>query len=70
MDNCVCGMKHSSGMPAADSSECPGQVLAMAYVPWQHLDTVYDPEDGFSRGTIFPELDKPWMVGGGGSCGR
>ena len=66
MDNCVCGMNMS---PSANSPECTGQVLAMAYVPWQHLDTVYEPEDGFCRGTIFPELDKPWMVGGGG-CGR
>lgn len=45
--------------------ECPGQVVAMAYVPWQHLEQVYEVEDGFCRGTIFPELDKPWMVGGG-----
>lgn len=40
-------------------------VVGMAYVPWQHLQTVYDSEKGFSRGTIFPELDKPWLVGGG-----
>ena len=29
-------------------------VLAMAYVPWQHLQTVYEPEYGLDRGTIFP----------------
>ena len=28
--------------------------LAMAYVPWQHL------EKGYQAGTIFPELDKPF----------
>ena len=39
-------------------------VLAMAYVLSQKLDTVYEPENGFSRGTIFPELDKPLLVGG------
>ena len=44
--------------------ECPGQVVAMEYVPWQRLEQVYEVEDGFCRGTIFPELDKPWMVGG------
>ena len=38
--------------------------LAMAYVPWQNLNTVYEPEGGLCRGTIFPELDKPWMPGG------
>ena len=39
-------------------------VVAMAYVPWQQLDTVYEAENGYPRGTIFPELDKPWMAGG------
>lgn len=39
-------------------------VVAMAYVPWQNLHTVYEPEGGLCRGTIFPELDKPWMPGG------
>lgn len=43
---------------------CAAQVVAMAYVPWQQLETVYEPENGFPRGTIFPELDKPLMVGG------
>ena len=40
--------------------------LTMAYMPMQQLDTVYEPEDGLERGTIFPELDKPWNPGG--SC--
>lgn len=43
---------------------CEGQVVAMAYVPWQTLETVYEAEDGYVRGTVFPELDKPLMVGG------
>lgn len=53
---------------AAAPVECTpdGQpmALAMAYVPWQVLGTLYDPEEGFCQGTIFPELNKPWMVGG------
>ena len=36
----------------------------MAYVPMQVLNTLYDPEEGFCQGTIFPELNKPWLVGG------
>ena len=40
------------------------QVLAMAYVPWQHLHTVYEPEYALERGTLFPELDKPFLAGG------
>ena len=35
--------------------------LAMAYVPNQSWDEVYDAEKGFCRGTIFPALDKPFL---------
>ena len=34
--------------------------LAIAYVRWQELSTVYEPDDAFSKGTIFPCLDKPF----------
>ncbi len=44
--------------------QCADMVVAMAYVPWQLLDTIYEPENAFPRGTLFPELDKPLMVGG------
>ena len=43
---------------------CAAMVLAMSYMLSQQLDTVYEPENGFPRGTIFPELDKPLLVGG------
>lgn len=33
--------------------------LAMAYVPFQTFETIYDPEQALDRGTIFPELDFP-----------
>ncbi|MBE6756972.1 MAG: spore coat associated protein CotJA [Ruminococcaceae bacterium] len=39
----------------------------LAFVPKQELGDVYEPECGFSRGTIFPPLDKPFMTGG---CAR
>ena len=32
----------------------------MAYVPMQQWRQLYDPNVGFSRGTIFMELDKPF----------
>lgn len=36
--------------------------IAMAYVPMQQAPILYENlEDGFCRGTIFPELDKPFM---------
>lgn len=40
-------------------------LLAMAYVPWQCWDKIYDADKGFCRGTIFKELDKPFEAKGG-----
>ena len=35
--------------------------LAMAYVPWQEFQGMYDDlEKAYCAGTIFPELDKPF----------
>ena len=34
--------------------------LAIAYVKWQELGDVYEVEEGFLHGTIFPDLDKPF----------
>ncbi len=39
---------------------------AMAYVPWQYWHRVYDLEKGLACGTIFPELDKPFLGVRGG----
>ena len=51
-EKCTCGMQAADSFP-----------LAMAYVRWQKLDEMYPPELALSRGTLFPELDKPF-------CGR
>ncbi len=40
-------------------------VLAMSYVPFQTNTNMYDIAEGFTRGTVFPELDKPFL---GGKC--
>lgn len=35
--------------------------LAMAYVPWQEFEKLYDDLDkAYHIGTIFPELNKPF----------
>lgn len=39
----------------------PEFVVAMAYVPWQQFGPLYDIEKGLMVGTIFPELDKPFL---------
>ena len=38
-------------------------VLAMAFINVQHINSVYDAETGFVNGTIFPCLDKPFIAG-------
>lgn len=39
--------------------------VGMAYVPMQRWRDIYEPEKALSRGTIFAELDMPFLGGGG-----
>lgn len=41
-------------------SEMP---LAMAYVPVQKIRYIYEPDNALMQGTLFPELDKPFLGG-------
>ena len=52
-----------------EHQHCEDMVVAMAYVPWQHMGTVFETEEAFHRGTLFPELEKPFTAGGGCRCG-
>lgn len=45
---------------------CDDMMPGMCYVPWQSFDKTYDPMQGLSAGTIFPELDKPFT----GKCSK
>lgn len=40
-----------------------GMPIAMGYVPWQKWKQTYSLEQGLNRGTIFPELDLPFVMG-------
>jgi hypothetical protein len=42
-------------------------VLAMAFVPRQKWQNIYKHDSGFVRGTIFADLDKPWVGRRGGA---
>lgn len=44
-----------------DNMKMQKEVVAMAYVPWQHFTNSYEPQKALSIGTIFPELDKPFL---------
>ncbi len=46
----------NSLMPDTD-----GMVLAMAYVPVQEWDDIYSEDVALCNGTLFPDLDKPFL---------
>jgi hypothetical protein len=47
-----------------DKSAFPANIsLAMAYVPMQKLSAVYEDDVALRVGTLFPDLDKPFMAG-------
>lgn len=55
-----------SPVPAAKAAaECIDKYpIAMAYVPWQCWQEVYSVDVALSMGTIFPDLYKPFTMGG------
>lgn len=42
--------------------------VAMGYVPLTHFDKTFDLCTALQRGTIFPDLFKPFCGKGGGGC--
>ncbi|SNX54859.1 spore coat associated protein CotJA [Thermoanaerobacterium sp. RBIITD] len=47
--------------PYIESYDMSQKGLAEAYIPIQKYVSAYPPEQGLMRGTIFPELDKPYV---------
>ncbi len=41
----------------------PDDVLTMAFINMQPLESVYPPETSFSNGTLFPNINKPFYGG-------
>ena len=66
------------GAPSCDLPKCDdkgfgldGYPLASVYAPLQSFENLYDAETALKQGTIFSELDLPFMgrtVQKGGSC--
>lgn len=54
-NNCYCA-EGKSALP-----EYPA--VAMAYVPFQQRGEIYSFEKALDRGTLFPCLDKPFLMG-------
>ena len=70
--SCGCNNNYSSRTnDFSDDLSCPFEndtlnafPVAMAYVPWQYWNEIYDYDKALCRGTLFPELDKPFLKGG------
>ena len=59
-------MQRNSGRMWVDESVSPfpkNPALAMAYVPFQQFSEAYTCEKGLMQGTMFPCLDKPFLMG-------
>ena len=59
----MCHARPSAPCTRNDLSSFP---LAMTYTPMQQFQTVYDIKEALKYGTIFPELNKPFMGWKGG----
>ncbi len=47
--------------PKLERSALPADpCVAMSYIPFQTWETPYETLRGYDKGTIFPELDKPF----------
>ena len=44
------------------SQDCDNWAIGMGYVPWQKMTNVYEPAQALRTGTLFPELEKPFMA--------
>ena len=51
-----------------DQSGVDSLPLAMAYVPWQRFRDTYEMCRALQAGTIFPELDLPFLIGRCAQC--
>lgn len=47
--------------PVGSGIDALGLPLAIAYVPRQAWRELYEPEKALGRGTVFKELDKPYI---------
>lgn len=54
-------MERNTTCCAWQNSRMQKQILAMARVEMQTWQKIYEPEKGFQRGTIFCELDLPFL---------
>lgn len=64
MADCRCRrcMPQQSCMPPQKREGFPDHFpVGMTYVPWQTWNQIYDFDKALQQGTLFPELDKPFI---------
>ena len=66
MDRCCCNQPSGMRNHGHRHGGVDSMPVAMQYVPWQHWNQIYNPEEGLKCGPIFPELNKPFY--GKGAC--
>lgn len=57
----IAGNRAAVGTGGSRGNGLTGIPLAMVYSPNQIWGAIYDPSLALQRGTLFPELDKPWV---------
>ena len=60
-----CHMHRPMTTPMPSASAWRDHSLAMAYVPWQEWRDIYETEKALHCGTIFKELNLPFLGKGG-----
>lgn len=67
----MANMTNMTNVANNSCSSLSDKAIAMAYVPWQMFQSVYDLETALMVGTIFPELNKPFRsYTGGMKCSK
>ncbi|MBR7071739.1 MAG: spore coat associated protein CotJA [Clostridia bacterium] len=66
MDSTSAEINSSEKMPSERPTPTPDtdDILTMAFVNMQPFGKIYNPEPAFRRGTLYPDLDKPFLRGG------
>ena len=60
-----CRMEEGT-VPDAEGGCVIGKSLAMVYSPYQHFEELYKEGEALCRGTVFRQLDKPFLAAGRG----
>lgn len=67
-NDCMRHAPYTRQVPSSSRTEYAllnGMPVAMAYVPWQEWHHIYPVGKALCQGTIFEELDKPFLGKGG-----